>query len=301
VVDKNGAGIRQEGTNLTVLRCSFHDSQEGILTGANPSSRIRIEASVFDANGYGDGYSHNMYIGHVGCFEIVGCWTHRARVGHNIKSRADTNRILYNRISNEADGTASRDIDLPNGGWTLILGNVLQHGPATQNSNMCGYGMEGLSNPSHDMTVACNTFVTQRSAGAFVQLPATGTDTLRLLDNLFVGAASALTGSAAVVDSQANMLIRNIIDARFADASSYDYHLTAASPAVDAGVDPGPSLRPLLQYAHPAGLESRPVAGTIDIGAFEFPSPTHAGPAPPCSPARPALVRAYPNPCTSSA
>ena len=33
VVDKNGAGIRQEGKNLTVRRCYFHDNEDGILAG----------------------------------------------------------------------------------------------------------------------------------------------------------------------------------------------------------------------------------------------------------------------------
>src|SRR5262249_24065142 len=33
VVDMNGAGIRQEVTNLTVRDCYFHDNEDGILAG----------------------------------------------------------------------------------------------------------------------------------------------------------------------------------------------------------------------------------------------------------------------------
>src|SRR3954469_6792469 len=38
VVDANGAGIRQEGKNLTVRGCWFHDNQDGILAGDAPGS-----------------------------------------------------------------------------------------------------------------------------------------------------------------------------------------------------------------------------------------------------------------------
>src|SRR6478609_4981367 len=35
VPDQNGAGIRQEGAGLTVLRSWFHDNEDGLLTGAS--------------------------------------------------------------------------------------------------------------------------------------------------------------------------------------------------------------------------------------------------------------------------
>ncbi|MFA6572405.1 MAG: right-handed parallel beta-helix repeat-containing protein, partial [Bacteroidota bacterium] len=65
VPDKNGAGIRQEGEGLTVRRCFFHDNEDGILCGANQNSDMLIEFSEFARNGYGDGYSHNLYIGNI--------------------------------------------------------------------------------------------------------------------------------------------------------------------------------------------------------------------------------------------
>src|SRR5262249_30378794 len=62
---QNGAGIRQEGLSLTVRHCYFHNNEDGILGGAYHPSTIRIEASEFAYNGYGDGYSHNLYIGNI--------------------------------------------------------------------------------------------------------------------------------------------------------------------------------------------------------------------------------------------
>ncbi len=295
VPDKNGAGIRQEGADLLVERCYFHGNENGILTGANPASSIRVVHSVFEGNGFGDGYSHNMYIGHVGRFEITGSWTHHAKVGHNIKSRADTNIIRCNRISNGSDGTASRDIDLPNGGWSLIEGNEIQHGPQNQNSNTCGYGLEGLSNPAKVLVVRHNTFVNQRSAGTFVMVPASGMDSVRVINNLMAGAGSMFSGGAAVLDTQANAVLRSIADAHFTDAAAYNYHLTAQSPAVDAGISHAQNPAPLFEYVHPAGLRARPLRAAPDLGAYEF-EPSTGSEYIPSTNAHPELHAIFPNP-----
>jgi hypothetical protein len=298
VVDKNGAGIRQEGTNLLVRRCFFHDNENGILSGADPGSTIIIDSSEFADNGYGDGYSHNMYIGHVAAFFLRHSFTHRARVGHNVKSRANETRILYNRISNEATGTASRDIDVPNGGVLTVIGNVIQHGPQTQNSNLCGYGLEGLTNPLHRVIFASNTLVTQRTAGTFLILPSGGTDSLRLYNNLFVGAASMLGGSAAVVDSGGNLLLKSIASAAFVDAANFDYRLTAASPAVNYGVEPpNQAMKPGFEYVYPTGAALRPSAGALDAGAFEYQPATGIGTATTASLEDVRLDPLHPNPC----
>ena len=66
VADSNGAGIRQEGKNLTVRGCYFHDNQDGILAGDKPPARrSSSKRTEFAHNGAGDGQSHNLYINHV--------------------------------------------------------------------------------------------------------------------------------------------------------------------------------------------------------------------------------------------
>ena len=77
VPDQNGAGIRQEGANLLVEHCYFHDNQEGILAADNPASNIVIDSSVFARNGAGDGFSHNIYINHVRSFTLRYSYSHR--------------------------------------------------------------------------------------------------------------------------------------------------------------------------------------------------------------------------------
>lgn len=97
VADQNGAGIRQEGANLLVEHCYFHDNQEGILAGDNPASNIVIDSSVFARNGFGTGFSHNLYINHVRSFTLRYSYSTDAYVGHLVKSRALRNYILYDR------------------------------------------------------------------------------------------------------------------------------------------------------------------------------------------------------------
>lgn len=124
VPDRNGAGIRQEGAGLTVSGSYFHDNENGILAGANAASDIVITSSEFAGNGYGDGQSHNIYIGAVRSFTLRSSYSHDARVGHLVKSRAATNSILSNRLTGQA-GNGSYELDLPNGGLSYVIGNVV--------------------------------------------------------------------------------------------------------------------------------------------------------------------------------
>ena len=84
VPDKNGAGIRFEGANLTIRRSHFHDNENGILTGRHPESRILIEHSVFARNGHGDGQSHNIYIGKIKRLILRYNYIHHARIGQRV-------------------------------------------------------------------------------------------------------------------------------------------------------------------------------------------------------------------------
>lgn len=276
VQDRNGAGIRQEGADLTVRHCFFHGNENGILAGDNAQSRILVEHSRFARNGYGDGYSHNMYINHVAEFTIRYSFVEAAKVGHNVKSRAFRTFVLCNGITS-GDGTTSREIDLPNGGLALVAGNVIVHGGATQNSNLLGFGLEGLSNPIRSLFVTHNTFVTARGAGIFVQLPGNGTDTLILHNNIFAGRASVTGGTAAFVDATGNLSSYDPADVRFTDAASFDYTPLAASPAVDAAIILGSAwgqpLLPVMEYVHPADACPRATAGAPDAGALEYRPP----------------------------
>jgi hypothetical protein len=266
VPDLNGAGIRQEGDGLVVRNCYFHDNEDGILGGGGGASEVVIENSEFADNGHGDGYSHNLYISNIASFTFRFCNTHHAKVGHDLKSRAQKNFILYNRIWDGADGTASMEIDLPNGGTSYVIGNLIQQGPASENSTILNYGAEGLSNPGKDLYVVNNTLVNDRTGGGtFVSVASGGT--AKIVNNIFAGPGTAISGSA---DTAANWAGN---DPGFLDRQGYDYRLAGTSPAIDKGEDPGSaggfSLFPVSQYVPNAQAMTRPSKGPLDLGAYE--------------------------------
>jgi hypothetical protein len=301
VVDHNGAGIREEGTSLTVRGCFFHDNQDGILAGDNAASDIVIEHCEFVGNGFGDGLSHNLYINHVRSLTFRYNYSHRASIGHELKSRAYTNYILFNRLANEATGTGSREIDLPNGGTAYIIGNEIQQGPQGENSNIVGYGLEGLTNPTpHEVYLVNNTIVNQKGAGSFLNVQ-NGTALVKAYNNIFAGPGSLIAGSATAIDSMGN-IAASVGSIGFVDAATYDYHLLVASPAIDAGTDPGAAgaytLAPPYEYRHPTDAIARSVTGRIDAGAHEIGIVLGVKAV---GPAAKITITAYPNPATTSA
>ncbi|MGZ3159913.1 MAG: right-handed parallel beta-helix repeat-containing protein, partial [Burkholderiaceae bacterium] len=106
VPDKNGAAIRLDGRDLTMRNSFLHDNEDGILTSNDGVSNIIIESSEFAHNGNGDGYSHNIYVGNVNSLVFRGNYSHDANVSHNLKSRAKTNTVVYNRFSSTPAGQA---------------------------------------------------------------------------------------------------------------------------------------------------------------------------------------------------
>ncbi|MCC7502117.1 MAG: hypothetical protein IT229_06290, partial [Flavobacteriales bacterium] len=275
VPDQNGAGIRQEGHHLTVRHCQFQDNENGILAGEVHPSTIRIEHSEFAYNGYGDGYSHNLYIGNVDSLIFRYNYSHHAHVGHELKSRAWVNVIETNRFSNEADGDASREVDLPNGGTTYLIGNVIQQGPLGQNSNLVGYGLEGLTNPDpHELYAINNTLVNEKSVGSFFAVM-NGTDLFKAYSNILAGGGTWTPGWwPATVDTLANTRITDIAMVQFMDAAAYDYRIAIGSPADGGGFPAGSSNSgyPLVaeyEYVHPTDRILRCQQALLDVGAFE--------------------------------
>src|SRR6185436_2920192 len=157
---------------------------------------VLIEYSEFARNGgcvTGFGCAHNMYID-AARLTLRYSYSHHASIGHLVKSRSRENYILYNRIMDEADGTSSYTIDLPNGGLSYVIGNLLQQGPNTDNPTILIYGEEGATNPSQTLYVVNNTFVNDRGSGTFVEL--SGGTIATLQNNLFVGSGTVVSGGA---------------------------------------------------------------------------------------------------------
>jgi hypothetical protein len=267
VAHRNGAGIRLEGPGLTLRNCYFHDNENGILTGANLESDVVIEHSEFNHNGADDGQSHNLYVGTVRSFTLRYSYSHHAVVGHNVKSRAIKNYILYNRIADEQDGRASYAIDLPDGGLSFVMGNLIQQGPENDNRTIVAYGAEGYKNLLNELYFVSNTVVNDDPKGGRFVVIKPGADAVRVINNLFAGPGELLTGKA---DSRGNL---RATKADFVNPDKLDYRPKSGTGAIGKGIDAGSaygfSLRPSAEYRHPLGTGPRPSSGALDLGAHQ--------------------------------
>ena len=185
--DRNGAGIRLEQGLLTIRNCLFEDNENGILTNNDAGIELVIEHSEFVRNGAGDGQSHNLYVGSIARLAVTGSYFHVARVGHLLKSRAKESQILYNRLTDEPDGRASYELEFPAGGLAIVLGNLIQQGPRTENSVIVSMGAEGYRWQRNELHFAHNTVVNDRPEGGVFILAKPGNASVRVVNNLFVG------------------------------------------------------------------------------------------------------------------
>jgi len=265
VRDGNGAGIRQEGTDLTVRNCYFHENQMGLLAGDNPRSKIIIEYSVFENSDSDTALGHNIYVNTVKRFILRYSYSHGATHGHDVKSRAKRTDLLYNRLADESDGRSSYVVDLPNAGKATLIGNVIQQGPRAENRTVVSYGEEGYVHRANQLYLSHNTVVNDAAPGTFVRV-AGDPSTVRLVNNLFVGPGSLGDDPSWSMDGN---LVRSS-DPGFTDAGSGDYMLRAGSVAIDAGVQVTPArLLPRFEYVPIAGRIRRVISGKPDVGAYE--------------------------------
>lgn len=279
VADKNGAALRLEGTNFSMFGSFLHDNENGILSGVNTASTIVLENNEFGRNGRGDGYTHNVYIGKAGKLTFRFNYSHDANVGHNLKTRALYNTIAYNRFSSlragetgsTAAGKPSYEIDVPNGGTTFIIGNVIQQPVAGNNPNMVAYGEEGVAGYATDLYIVNNTFINDESSrGTFVMIGGGVTTPVKLTNNLFSGYGPQITQASAVKTTNYQALAVG-----FVNKAAYDLRPLVTPLIVNAGVSPGysaggASLKPIASYQHTAwGVGRSTLNSKNDIGAYE--------------------------------
>jgi nitrous oxidase accessory protein NosD len=158
----NGAGIRAEGTNLTIEDATFTDNQDGVLAGEDADSTITIRNSTFDGNGACEpnmGCAHGVYVGHIALLHIEHSRFTDTKVGHHIKSRAWRTEIVDNHIEDGPQGTSSYLVDLPEGGSLELRDNTLEKGPLSQNHLAAvSIGEEKLLVPVKQLLLSGNVF-----------------------------------------------------------------------------------------------------------------------------------------------
>ena len=267
VPDKNGAGIRLENGRLTVRDCSFTDNQNGILTSNNPMVELDISDSEFGHNGYGDGQSHNLYVGEIAHLTVTGSYFHHAYVGHLLKSRAALNHILYNRLTDEIGGRASYELELASGGIAYVIGNIIGQGSQTENPHLISYGAEGYKWPKNELYLINNTLVDNRPQGGIFLRIKPGNVTVKAVNNLLVGRGKLEAGGPG--DYRNNFTVD--WDA-FEQASREDYRLKRSAglsgKVVDAGFVNGQALMQEREYIHPRRTQQL-VAASRHPGALQ--------------------------------
>ncbi len=190
----NGAGIRHQGSNLTVRNCYIHDNQDGILG----DGAITVEYTELYNNGMGNGCdipnagcTHNIYMSNSAPSVLFQYnYSHHIATdtpdkGHLFKSRAPVSYVLYNRFSGE-DGFDSYELDFPSGGVAIVVGNIIEKGPMAGNGVSVSWGEENMLNPDGGVFIANITFVSDFGGSVtFIKLAAGGALTAH--DNIFVG------------------------------------------------------------------------------------------------------------------
>lgn len=273
VRDRNGAGLRPEGKNLTVRNCRFFDCENGVLGG---NGEMLFEGCEFEHCGpVSDPATHSLYIG-ARCTKLVFRHNYSTDViqGHLLKSRAEESWLLYNRLTDE-HGTGSAVADFPNGGVVVVVGNVMHKGARGNNSRVIAYGMEGIKHQRNALCVVNNTLVYdhRHTTACFVRVENSPESLLPILrNNLCIGKVP-LT-NCPQVEAAGNLVLKTVAEARLANPEKFDYHLTAASPGIGQGVAAGRfgdfDLTPTEQYVHPCQSEPRPAVEPLDVGAFPW-------------------------------
>lgn len=290
----NGAGIRCQAKDLTIRNCQFNSCQNGILEGGSYTGAIvTIQNSEFFNNGYEvignvtfSGYEHNIYISsQTDSLLVKNCYFHSPRgEANSLKTRAQKNYILYNVID-EALGQGSWEINIAQGGLTVIIGNTIIQGVNSINHGIVSY--DAATNPIQDFYFINNTVINKYTSTSFRYFnvsPTSGINKFKVYNNIFAKALAAnmsnfISGSlGSALDTLSNRILNNYTTVGFVNATGNDFHLTSTALSFinncsNAGLaSNGFSLLPLNEYVNfTSALAPRVMSGPAnDIGAFEF-------------------------------
>ena len=159
VPDGNGAGIRMEKGNLTVVGAKFLDAQSGILSANDPASTISIDRSTFAGLGkHPDGNgSHSLYVNYYGALRVTNSRFERGTGGHYLKSRAPRIEVLDSSFDDSQGVNTNYSIDLSEGASGRIAGNVFVNGRNKENySTMITVAPEERSHSSAGLVIENN-------------------------------------------------------------------------------------------------------------------------------------------------
>ena len=255
VPDRNGAGIRFERGSLTVRDCRFLRNQMGLLTNNDPDAELTVENCEFAYNLRQDGHNHNLYVGRIARLSVSSSYFHHAHAGHLLKTRAAWNLIQYNRLTDEAGGTASYELEFPDGGVAIVVGNIIAQSMETENRHLISYGAESYHWPRNALYLSHNTLINPLPWGGIYLRVTPGTTAITAINNLLMGLGDL--GSTVHGDYRNNP---HASATDFSSLATCDCGLrirsTLTGSAIDAGSVDGIDLRPRFEYQHPRDKRS---------------------------------------------
>lgn len=294
VRNSSEVAVQTNSANTVLRHILFKNNSCSLQTKIN-SENITVEYCEFSSSGKLV-QSHDIYGLHADKLTIQFCYFHDAPspVYNIIKSRDYQAHILYNYIEM---GVAPYAIDLPHNEISslnqnaYVVGNIIKR---TQISSDGGFSYIKFNQETGarngNIFIINNTFVDEAGVvGAAFSMKLEAGYSWEIDNNIFCGIHD-LTRDATHIGSLAgrnNLLMLNVppdglTGSIFSDDPRFDasYKLLSNSPAINAGYGPT-SIVPVFQYSNSEAGISRPSAGAIDIGAFEY---TEADLTPPAEP-----------------
>lgn len=159
VSDKNGAGVRLEHGDLTVLQSWFRDSEQGILTGNDPAGTLVIDKSTFTRLGTceGSGCAHSIYVGDYGSLTVTRSRFEAGTGGHYVKTRAARVALLSSSFDDTRGRATNYMVDLSDGATGRIAGNWFVQGRDKENySAFIAVAAEHRNHTSGGLEIADN-------------------------------------------------------------------------------------------------------------------------------------------------
>ncbi len=286
VNDNNGAGIRVESEGVVQIKKStFKRNQNGILftplSNLNQSYFI-VDQSEFDLGGTGSGYQHNIYIGkNINTFIFKNSLSTRTNDGHLIKSRAQNNYILYNKLMDLETGSSSYNINIPDSGLTYIIGNVIEQGKNSPNSAIIDYGSESEKNKLSKLFISSNTILDNKNVSGVVAIQVKNRSSLneiKIYNNLLVNLEEEQLLNFVDGDLKSKIISKGnnlfIEDNQLVDPINFNFHLKNNSEAIDFGISNifgySFSLIPQFEYIYDLDSKKKEIKNNLDVGAFEY-------------------------------
>lgn len=156
----NGAGIRFERGHLALRGCRFFDNENGLLSANEGGMTLDIESCEFGQAPRHMGLLHHLlYVGTIGRLRLRHSRFSQGWRGHLVKSRAAENVVFDNLLADGELGEASYELEFPNGGRNVVVGNVIAQSALTQNPTLLSMGAEGRPADGGTLLLAHNTFV----------------------------------------------------------------------------------------------------------------------------------------------